>query len=113
MKQKIHEVIKCTVFVPLSVEYSVPTFLESGSFYKYIKWMDVTDLAWAIFAGGTVCDTSRAAVQVFEDHFITLDDQLTDTACTAATSNKDESFSPSCVSCHGVNRVTSYQQIQS
>lgn len=51
--------------------------------------MDVTDLAWEVFAGGTVCDTSGAAVEVFEDHFLALDDQLTDAACIAAISNRN------------------------
>ena len=43
--------------------------------------LDAADLAWEVFACGTVCDSSGAAVQVFEDHLLTLDDQLTDTAC--------------------------------
>ena len=76
-------------------------------------WTDVTDLAWLVFAGGTVCDTGRAAVQVFEDDLITLDDQLTDTACKVAISSKENAFSPFDISCHAVNRVTSYQQNQS
>lgn len=46
--------------------------------------MDLTDLAWVIFAGGTLCDTSRAAVKVFKDDFFTLDDQLADAACIVA-----------------------------
>lgn len=53
--------------------------------------MDVTDLAWVILAGGAVCDTGRAAVKVFEDDFLTLDDQLTDTACTVPIFSKDKS----------------------
>lgn len=51
--------------------------------------MDATDLAWVVFAGGTVCDTGRAAVKIFEDDFLSLDDQLTDTACIVTISNKD------------------------
>lgn len=74
--------------------------------------MDVSDLAWVVFAGGAVCDTGRAAVEVFEDDFLPLDDQLTDTACMAAISNQ-KTFSPSYISHQGVNRVMSYQQNQS
>ena len=39
-----------------------------------------TDLTWVIFAGGTVGDARGAAVQVFEDDLLSLDDQLTDAA---------------------------------
>lgn len=53
--------------------------------------MSGTDLAWVIFAGGTVCDPSRAAVKVFEDDLFTLDDQLTDTACATSMFSKDTS----------------------
>lgn len=44
-----------------------------------------------ISAGRTVCDTSRAAVKVFEDDLLTLDHQLTDTTCQATVLSKDES----------------------
>lgn len=60
-----------------------------------IKWVDATDLARLVLAGGAVCDASGAAVEVFEDDFISLDDQLTDTACRAAISNEYKAFSPS------------------
>lgn len=55
----------------------------------FSRWLDAADLAWVVFARGTVCDSSRAVVQVFEDHLLTLDDQLTDTACAVAISNKN------------------------
>lgn len=71
--------------------------------------MDVTDLAWVVFAGGTVCDTSSAEVKVFEDHFLTLDDQLPDTACIVAISNKNFTQSRLFLSA-GVNRAMSYRQ---
>ncbi len=45
---------------------------------------DATDLAWVVFAGGTVCDPGRTAIEVLEDDFITLDDKLTDAACITA-----------------------------
>lgn len=60
---------------------------------KYFSWKEMTDLAWVVFAGGTGCDASRAAVKVFENNFITLDNQLADAACTAATSSKNFRFS--------------------
>lgn len=69
----------------------------------------MTDLAWVVFAGGTVCDTSRAAVKVFENHFITLDNQLVDAACTVVTSSKNFRFSLSA----SINRQMSYRQNQS
>lgn len=47
-----------------------------------------TDLAWVIFAGGTVCHPGRAAVEFFKDDFLSLDDQLTDTACVKNRKNK-------------------------
>lgn len=37
-------------------------------------WIDLTDLTWFIFTGRTVCHTSRAAVKVFKDDFLTLDE---------------------------------------
>lgn len=73
--------------------------------------MDVTDLAWVVLAGGTVCNTSRAAVKVFKDDLFSLDDQLTNTACRVAISVKDmavlhtkKPFSPSYIFCDGVNQ---------
>lgn len=74
--------------------------------------MDATDLAWVVFTGGAVCDTSSAAVKVFEDHFFTLDDQLPDTACRVAISNKNFTQRRLFLSA-GVNRAMSYQQNQS
>lgn len=37
-------------------------------------------LAGAVFAGGTVGDAGGVPVEVFEDDFLTLDDQLADAA---------------------------------
>lgn len=54
--------------------------------------MEVTDLARVVFARGAVRDASRAAVEVFENDLLTLDNQLTDTACVGATS--DDKSSP-------------------
>lgn len=50
--------------------------------------MDDTDLAGVVFAGGTICHPSRATVKIFENDLFTLDDQLTDAACTGPTSSK-------------------------
>lgn len=44
-------------------------------------WIDWSDLARLILAGRTVCNTSRAAVKVLEDDFLSLNNQLTDAAC--------------------------------
>jgi len=52
-----------------------------------MTWIDKTDLAWMFFAGGTVCDASRAAVEVFKDDFLSLDDQLTDATCINFSKN--------------------------
>lgn len=57
--------------------------------YKNKVWRELADLAWLIFTGGTVCDPSRAAIKVFKDDFVTLDDQLTDTTCTETIFIKD------------------------
>jgi len=43
-----------------------------------VQWK--TDLTGAVLAGGTVGDAG-AALDVFEDHFLLLDDQLLNTAC--------------------------------
>ena len=47
--------------------------------YSYVLLL--TDLAGLVLACGTVGDAGGAAVEIFEDHFLVLDDQLTDTAC--------------------------------
>lgn len=54
--------------------------------------MDATDLAGVIFTGGAVGDAGGAAVQVFEDDLLTLDDELTDTTCTATARQSTHSF---------------------
>lgn len=56
---------------------------------------DAADLAWVVFAGGAVGDPGGAAIDVLEDDFITLDDELTDAACITATSNEDKTQSAS------------------
>lgn len=47
---------------------------------RYVRESSVTDLAGLVFAGGAAGHPRRAALQVFEDHFLSLDNQLTDAA---------------------------------
>ena len=79
-----------------NINWLLKNYTQS-KYYIYItlQWVDATDLARLVLAGGAVCDPSGAAVEVFEDDFIALDDQLTDAACRAAVSNKYKAFSPS------------------
>lgn len=55
--------------------------MGTGSHGDMGENVKVTDLAGLVFAGGAARHPRRAAVQVFEDHFLSLDDQLTDAAC--------------------------------